>query len=80
MQGDANRSYSDDDRSSCNFEENDKQKDSLHLSGNNEPLADIVKIDFFFFFPPLVIRRFQNENRSVGHLTSHYLSLYLFIF
>lgn len=32
-QGDANRSYSDDDRSSCNFEENDKQKDSLHLSG-----------------------------------------------
>ncbi|KAG7243645.1 hypothetical protein INR49_011202, partial [Caranx melampygus] len=32
FQGDANRSYSDDDRSSCNFEENDKQKDSLHLS------------------------------------------------
>uniref|UniRef100_A0A8C9YJE9 Voltage-dependent T-type calcium channel subunit alpha n=1 Tax=Sander lucioperca TaxID=283035 RepID=A0A8C9YJE9_SANLU len=32
-EGDANRSYSDDDRSSCNFEENDKQKDSLHLSG-----------------------------------------------
>ncbi|XP_040014335.1 voltage-dependent T-type calcium channel subunit alpha-1I-like isoform X2 [Xiphias gladius] len=31
-EGDANRSYSDDDRSSCNFEENDKQKDSLHLS------------------------------------------------
>uniref|UniRef100_A0A7N9AMR4 Voltage-dependent T-type calcium channel subunit alpha-1I-like n=1 Tax=Mastacembelus armatus TaxID=205130 RepID=A0A7N9AMR4_9TELE len=28
-EGDANRSYSDDDRSSCNFEENDKQKDSL---------------------------------------------------
>lgn len=33
MQGDANRSYSDDDRSSCNFEDNDKQKDPLHLSG-----------------------------------------------
>ncbi|KAK5885147.1 hypothetical protein CesoFtcFv8_018885 [Champsocephalus esox] len=32
FQGDANRSFSDDDRSSCNFEENDKQKDSLHLS------------------------------------------------
>ncbi|XP_044186655.1 voltage-dependent T-type calcium channel subunit alpha-1I isoform X2 [Thunnus albacares] len=31
-EGDANRSYSDDDRSSCNFEENDKQKDSLHVS------------------------------------------------
>ncbi|KAK7938637.1 hypothetical protein WMY93_001963 [Mugilogobius chulae] len=31
-EGDANRSYSDDDRSSCNFEENDKLKDSLHLS------------------------------------------------
>ncbi|XP_062422308.1 voltage-dependent T-type calcium channel subunit alpha-1I-like isoform X3 [Pungitius pungitius] len=31
-EGDANRSYSDDDRSSCNFEESDKQKDSLHLS------------------------------------------------
>ncbi|XP_035470335.1 voltage-dependent T-type calcium channel subunit alpha-1I isoform X2 [Scophthalmus maximus] len=31
-EGDANRSYSDDDRSSCNFEENDKQRDSLHLS------------------------------------------------
>lgn len=33
-QGDANRSYSDDDRSSCNFDEDDKQKDSPHLSGN----------------------------------------------
>uniref|UniRef100_A0A8C6L908 Calcium voltage-gated channel subunit alpha1 Ia n=1 Tax=Nothobranchius furzeri TaxID=105023 RepID=A0A8C6L908_NOTFU len=32
-EGDANRSYSDDDRSSCNFDENDKQKDPLHLSG-----------------------------------------------
>ncbi|XP_034394621.1 voltage-dependent T-type calcium channel subunit alpha-1I [Cyclopterus lumpus] len=31
-EGDANRSYSDDDRSSCNFEENDKQKDSQHIS------------------------------------------------
>uniref|UniRef100_A0A3Q0QU05 Calcium voltage-gated channel subunit alpha1 Ia n=1 Tax=Amphilophus citrinellus TaxID=61819 RepID=A0A3Q0QU05_AMPCI len=31
-EGDANRSYSDDDRSSCNFDESDKQKDSLHLS------------------------------------------------
>uniref|UniRef100_A0A4W6EBF4 Calcium voltage-gated channel subunit alpha1 Ia n=1 Tax=Lates calcarifer TaxID=8187 RepID=A0A4W6EBF4_LATCA len=31
-EGDANRSYSDDDRSSCNFEENDKQKETLHLS------------------------------------------------
>ncbi|XP_077411716.1 voltage-dependent T-type calcium channel subunit alpha-1I isoform X2 [Vanacampus margaritifer] len=31
-EGDANRSYSDDDRSSCNFEDNEKQKDSLHLS------------------------------------------------
>ncbi|XP_077474374.1 voltage-dependent T-type calcium channel subunit alpha-1I-like isoform X2 [Stigmatopora argus] len=31
-EGDANRSFSDDDRSSCNFEDNDKQKDSLHLS------------------------------------------------
>ncbi|XP_054616752.1 voltage-dependent T-type calcium channel subunit alpha-1I isoform X2 [Dunckerocampus dactyliophorus] len=31
-EGDANRSYSDDERSSCNFEDNDKQKDSLHLS------------------------------------------------
>ncbi|CAL8312704.1 unnamed protein product, partial [Arctogadus glacialis] len=30
-EGDANRSYSDDDRSSCNFEENDK-KDLLRLS------------------------------------------------
>lgn len=32
-QGDANRSYSDDDRSSCNFDENDRPKESLHLSG-----------------------------------------------
>uniref|UniRef100_A0A8K9XKE7 Voltage-dependent T-type calcium channel subunit alpha n=1 Tax=Oncorhynchus mykiss TaxID=8022 RepID=A0A8K9XKE7_ONCMY len=33
-EGDANRSYSEDDRSSCNFDENsDKLKDSLHLSG-----------------------------------------------
>ncbi|XP_028266992.1 voltage-dependent T-type calcium channel subunit alpha-1I-like [Parambassis ranga] len=31
-EGDANRSYSDDDRSSCNFDENDRQKESLHLS------------------------------------------------
>ncbi|CAK6964895.1 voltage-dependent T-type calcium channel subunit alpha-1I-like [Scomber scombrus] len=31
-EGDANRSYSDDDRSSYNFEENDKQKDTLHVS------------------------------------------------
>ncbi|KAM8843948.1 voltage-dependent T-type calcium channel subunit alpha-1I-like isoform 2-T3 [Spinachia spinachia] len=31
-EGDANRSYSDDDRSSCNFEEGEKQKDSPHLS------------------------------------------------
>ncbi|KAM9394309.1 voltage-dependent T-type calcium channel subunit alpha-1I-like [Pholidichthys leucotaenia] len=31
-EGDANRSYSDDDRSSCNFDDNDKQSDSLHLS------------------------------------------------
>ncbi|XP_072298570.1 voltage-dependent T-type calcium channel subunit alpha-1I isoform X2 [Eucyclogobius newberryi] len=31
-EGDANRSYSDDDRSSCNFEENDKLKDSLQVS------------------------------------------------
>uniref|UniRef100_A0AAX7TW46 Ion transport domain-containing protein n=1 Tax=Astatotilapia calliptera TaxID=8154 RepID=A0AAX7TW46_ASTCA len=31
-EGDANRSYSDDDRSSCNFDDSDKQKDSLHLS------------------------------------------------
>ncbi len=31
-QGDANRSCSDDDRSSCNFEETEK-KDSLQLSG-----------------------------------------------
>ncbi|XP_061741382.1 voltage-dependent T-type calcium channel subunit alpha-1I isoform X1 [Nerophis ophidion] len=31
-EGDANRSYSDDERSSCNFEDNDKQKESLHLS------------------------------------------------
>uniref|UniRef100_A0A674CNK4 Calcium voltage-gated channel subunit alpha1 Ia n=1 Tax=Salmo trutta TaxID=8032 RepID=A0A674CNK4_SALTR len=32
-EGDANRSYSEDDRSSCNFDENsDKLKDSLHLS------------------------------------------------
>ncbi|XP_047215844.1 voltage-dependent T-type calcium channel subunit alpha-1I-like [Girardinichthys multiradiatus] len=31
-EGDANRSYSDDDRSSYNFDENEKQKDSLHLS------------------------------------------------
>ncbi|XP_069381191.1 voltage-dependent T-type calcium channel subunit alpha-1I isoform X6 [Paralichthys olivaceus] len=31
-EGDANRSYSDDDRSSCNFDETEKQKDSLHLS------------------------------------------------
>ncbi|XP_062308689.1 voltage-dependent T-type calcium channel subunit alpha-1I, partial [Osmerus eperlanus] len=31
-EGDANRSYSEDDRSSCNFDESDKLKDSLHLS------------------------------------------------
>ncbi|XP_034449823.1 voltage-dependent T-type calcium channel subunit alpha-1I isoform X3 [Hippoglossus hippoglossus] len=31
-EGDANRSYSEDDRSSCNFEETEKQKDSLQLS------------------------------------------------
>uniref|UniRef100_A0A8C9T4L8 Voltage-dependent T-type calcium channel subunit alpha-1H n=1 Tax=Scleropages formosus TaxID=113540 RepID=A0A8C9T4L8_SCLFO len=32
-EGDANRSYSDDDRSSCNFDDTDKQKDPLELSG-----------------------------------------------
>uniref|UniRef100_A0A6Q2WW03 Ion transport domain-containing protein n=1 Tax=Esox lucius TaxID=8010 RepID=A0A6Q2WW03_ESOLU len=33
-EGDANRSYSEDDRSSCNFDENsEKLKDSVHLSG-----------------------------------------------
>ncbi|XP_048869527.1 voltage-dependent T-type calcium channel subunit alpha-1I isoform X1 [Brienomyrus brachyistius] len=31
-EGDANRSYSDDDRSSCNFDDTDKQKDPLQLS------------------------------------------------
>ncbi|XP_061568549.1 voltage-dependent T-type calcium channel subunit alpha-1I [Cololabis saira] len=31
-EGDANRSYSDDDRSSCNFDENDRQKEPLHFS------------------------------------------------
>ncbi|KPP71983.1 voltage-dependent T-type calcium channel subunit alpha-1I-like [Scleropages formosus] len=31
-EGDANRSYSDDDRSSCNFDDTDKQKDPLELS------------------------------------------------
>ncbi|KAM9745827.1 voltage-dependent T-type calcium channel subunit alpha-1I isoform 3-T3 [Menidia menidia] len=31
-EGDANRSYSDDDRSSCNFDDTDKHKESLHLS------------------------------------------------
>ncbi|KAG9263881.1 voltage-dependent T-type calcium channel subunit alpha-1I-like isoform X1 [Astyanax mexicanus] len=31
-EGDANRSYSDDDRSSCNFEETEKEKDPLQLS------------------------------------------------
>ncbi|KAL4647803.1 voltage-dependent T-type calcium channel subunit alpha-1I-like [Arapaima gigas] len=31
-EGDANRSYSDDDRSSCNFDDMDKQKDPLELS------------------------------------------------
>ncbi|XP_053300102.1 voltage-dependent T-type calcium channel subunit alpha-1I [Pleuronectes platessa] len=31
-EGDANRSHSEDDRSSCNFEETEKQKDSLQLS------------------------------------------------
>ncbi|XP_008327894.1 voltage-dependent T-type calcium channel subunit alpha-1I isoform X2 [Cynoglossus semilaevis] len=30
-EGDANRSYSDDDRSSYNFEESERQKDTLHL-------------------------------------------------
>ncbi|GAA6075503.1 voltage-dependent T-type calcium channel subunit alpha-1I-like, partial [Tachysurus ichikawai] len=30
--GDANRSYSDDDRSSCNFDEKEKEKDPLQLS------------------------------------------------
>lgn len=33
-QGDANRSYSDDDRSSYNFEESERQKDTLHLPGS----------------------------------------------
>lgn len=32
-QGDANRSYSDDDRSSCNFDEKEREKDPLQLSG-----------------------------------------------
>ncbi|MCI4385501.1 hypothetical protein PGIGA_G00051090 [Pangasianodon gigas] len=31
-EGDANRSYSDDDRSSCNFDEKEKEKDPLQLS------------------------------------------------
>ncbi|XP_072549024.1 voltage-dependent T-type calcium channel subunit alpha-1I isoform X2 [Salminus brasiliensis] len=31
-EGDANRSYSDDDRSSCNFDEMEKEKDPLQLS------------------------------------------------
>ncbi|KAJ8406652.1 hypothetical protein AAFF_G00295680 [Aldrovandia affinis] len=31
-EGDANRSYSEDDRSSSNFDESEKQKDPLHLS------------------------------------------------
>lgn len=33
-QGDANRSYSEDDKSSSNFEETEKRGDSLHLSGS----------------------------------------------
>lgn len=36
LQGDANRSYSDDDRSSSNFDESEKH-DSMKLSGEPHP-------------------------------------------
>uniref|UniRef100_A0AAX7UUS8 Voltage-dependent T-type calcium channel subunit alpha n=1 Tax=Astatotilapia calliptera TaxID=8154 RepID=A0AAX7UUS8_ASTCA len=45
-EGDANRSYSDDDRSSCNFDDSDKQKDSLHLSGE----CYLPQLHCIFFF------------------------------
>lgn len=73
-QGDANRSYSDDDRSSCNFDENDKQKDSLHLSGMNASI--------FCNITAKLICPFQNsqnlqskicKNLANGEYEMHYL-------
>eukprot|EP00066_Takifugu_rubripes_P012893 XP_011602159.1 PREDICTED: LOW QUALITY PROTEIN: voltage-dependent T-type calcium channel subunit alpha-1I [Takifugu rubripes] len=51
-EGDANRSYSDDDRSSCNFDEDDKQKDSLHLS---DPKISTLTPNGHLDLPPALI-------------------------
>lgn len=74
LQGDANRSYSDDDHSSSNFDESEKH-DSIKLSGENW-LASQVKVfvfmpfalfwwmsmDFFFFKVLLLYVRFMYAN------------------
>ncbi|XP_047427543.1 voltage-dependent T-type calcium channel subunit alpha-1I isoform X3 [Mugil cephalus] len=57
-EGDANRSYSDDDRSSCNFDENDKQKDSLHLS---DPKICTLTPNGHLDLPPLSAGLFPGE-------------------
>uniref|UniRef100_UPI0037E82217 voltage-dependent T-type calcium channel subunit alpha-1I-like n=1 Tax=Semicossyphus pulcher TaxID=241346 RepID=UPI0037E82217 len=60
-EGDANRSYSDDDRSSCNFEENDKQKDSLHLS---DPKICTLTPNGHLDLPPLPPSLFSGERMT----------------
>ncbi|XP_074552344.1 voltage-dependent T-type calcium channel subunit alpha-1I isoform X5 [Halichoeres trimaculatus] len=57
-EGDANRSYSDDDRSSCNFEENEKQKDPLHLS---DPKICTLTPNGHLDLPALPASLFQGE-------------------
>ncbi|CAJ1076741.1 LOW QUALITY PROTEIN: voltage-dependent T-type calcium channel subunit alpha-1I-like [Xyrichtys novacula] len=57
-EGDANRSYSDDDRSSCNFEENDKEKDPLQLS---DPKICTLTPNGHLDLPALPSSLFQGE-------------------
>uniref|UniRef100_A0A7N6ARA4 Ion transport domain-containing protein n=1 Tax=Anabas testudineus TaxID=64144 RepID=A0A7N6ARA4_ANATE len=65
-EGDANRSYSDDDRSSCNFEENDKQKDSLHLSGITDPKICTLTPNGHLDLSPLSAGLFSGERLTLA--------------
>uniref|UniRef100_H3D515 Calcium voltage-gated channel subunit alpha1 I n=1 Tax=Tetraodon nigroviridis TaxID=99883 RepID=H3D515_TETNG len=69
--GDANRSYSDDDRSSCNFDEEDKHKDSLHLS---DPKISTLTPNGHLDLPPAVIHG-ETMTFALGSRKNSVLSL-----
>ncbi|XP_056144586.1 voltage-dependent T-type calcium channel subunit alpha-1I-like [Lampris incognitus] len=73
-EGDANRSYSDDDRSSCNFEEGDKQKDSLHLS---DPKISTLTPNGYLDLPPVPTGLYAGERLTfaLGSRKSSVISL-----